>query len=279
MVIVVLVISGLCFGSFVNALVWRLHEQSKKSQKSKVKSQKYSIVHGRSMCPDCQHGLAWYDLLPVISWLSLAGKCRYCRQSIAWQYPIVELSTAVLFVISYVFWPSNFNLLSSDFLFALWLTFLTGFMALTIYDLKWMILPNRIIFPLQALALVYAMVVIITTTGSKANLIISTILSVGCSAGLFFVIFQVSHGKWIGGGDVKLAVILGLILGSPVQAFLMLFIASFMGSVVGLPLMLLGKAKRNTKLPFGPFLIGATLLVYLFGASILGWYKTHILLV
>ena len=279
MIIALLFLLGLCFGSFTNALTWRLYKQSKKSQKSKIKRDKYSIVHGRSMCPGCQHTLAWCDLLPVISWLSLAGKCRYCRQPISWQYPLVELATAALFVLSYIFFPFALNTSYFILLFALWLTFITAFMALAVYDLKWMILPDRIVFPMQAVALVYAVVVIITTNGNKTHQIMATILSVVFSAGLFFTIFHISKGKWIGGGDVKLAVILGLLLGGPLQAFLTLFIASFMGSLVGVPLILLGNAKRNTKLPFGPFLIVATVIVYLFGSTLLAWYKSRVLLI
>src|SRR5580700_9634934 len=117
MIIVVLAVLGLCLGSFVNALVWRLHEQSNPKQKTKNKKQKakqlsaneLSILRGRSMCPDCHHQLAAKDLVPVISWLDLRGKCRYCHRPISIQYPLVELATAGLFVFSYFFWPLAFN--------------------------------------------------------------------------------------------------------------------------------------------------------------------------
>ena len=104
-VIIILAWLGLCAGSFVNALVWRLHEQ----KRSKKADKKLSILNGRSMCVHCRHELTWYDLIPLFSWLLLRGKCRYCKKPISWQYPIVELATAAVFVLSYIFWPNPVN--------------------------------------------------------------------------------------------------------------------------------------------------------------------------
>lgn len=274
-----LIFLGLCFGSFVNALVWRLHEQSKPKARRAASDTALSMTKGRSMCPNCQHTLAWYDLLPVVSWLSLGGKCRYCHKGISLQYPAVELITAAVFVMSYAYWPLGFGLSSGAILFALWLVFLSAFMALAVYDLKWMILPNRIVFPMQALAVLYLLIKLATSEGSIWAGLISASLSVLCSAGLFYLLFQLSDGRWIGGGDVKLAVILGIILGNPALALLMLFVASTLGSLVGIPLLLWGEAKKNTKLPFGPFLIVATIIAQLFGTVLITWYTDRFLLV
>ena len=102
MIIAVLAVLGLVFGSFVNAFAWRLHEQEslleKKKKPSAKQLAKLSIVKGRSMCPECKHELAAKDLIPVFSWITLKGKCRYCGKPISWQYPAVELATALLFV-------------------------------------------------------------------------------------------------------------------------------------------------------------------------------------
>ncbi len=259
----------------MNALVWRLHKQSRSSKTPQTSE--YSILHGRSMCTDCGHTLAWYDLLPVVSWISLKGKCRYCHKSISWQYPLVELATAFLFVFSYVFWPSALSPQPSA-LFAFWLIFLTGFMALTVYDLRWMVLPDRIIFPLQALAIAYVLVFFVITKGDW-QVLFGAFLGVVFSAGLFYVLFQISNGKWIGGGDVKLAVVLGLLVGGAAEALLMLFIASLLGSMIGIPLLIAKKTKLQSKLPFGPLLIVAAIIVYLFGTSLITAYKRQFLVI
>src|SRR5579864_137748 len=109
MIYVVLVVLGLSLGSFVNALVWRLHEQESVTKRRKSKKVDLSILHGRSICPNCHHELAVRDLVPVLSWLSLKGTCRYCGKPISWQYPIVEAATASLFILSYVYWPADLH--------------------------------------------------------------------------------------------------------------------------------------------------------------------------
>lgn len=276
MVIVVLVVLGLCFGSFVNALVWRLHEQAKSKKRTAKNTKELSIIHGRSMCVHCGHELAPEDLLPVISWLSLGGKCRYCKKPISWQYPLVEVFTAVLFVLSYVYWPMSFNSQGLT-LFIFWLVFLVGFMALVVYDLRWFILPDKIVYPLAGLALLQVALLIVVFGGGKGSLL-GAVYGILIGGGIFYVLFQVSGGKWIGGGDVKLGALLGLIVGGPAASLLLLFTASVLGTIVAVPLMLAGKANRSSRLPFGPFLIAAAIIVYLFGASIISWYKQKLLL-
>ncbi len=270
MIIAVLTVFGLCLGSFVNALVWRVHEQTKSSRK---RAKELSIMHGRSMCVHCHHELAWYDLLPGISWLLLGGKCRYCHKPISWQYPVVELLTASLFISSYIFWPTevqNFGILAW-ISFAFWLVLLTGFVALLVYDLKWMLLPNRIIYPLMAVAAVFTGLNILNDfeISNFYNLILSVIIA----GGLFLILFQISDGRWIGGGDVKLGFLSGLVLADPYQAFLMLFLASTLGTTVVIPGLLTKKFKATSRIPFGPFLVVSTIVVKLFGVSVIEWYK------
>lgn len=277
MIILMLGVLGLCFGSLINALVWRIHEQARPVKKQVAPAAELSILKGRSMCPYCQHTLAWYDLLPIVSWLWLKGKCRYCNQGISAQYPLIEMLTATLFVYSYWYWPYTFNEQGIT-LFVFWLLFLVGMVALLVYDMRWMLLPNRIIFPLQALAALYVLVKALMSNDGLA-VIFGAILGALCIAGLFYGLFQVSKGRWIGGGDVKLAVILGLLAGGPFKAVLIIFIASLLGSVVGVPLLLLSKVKAKTRIPFGPFLIMATIIVYLFGTGLIAWYKRQFLLV
>ncbi len=277
MIIVVLVLVGLCLGSFVNALVWRIHEQDKKPKKksSEKYTQRLSIAKGRSMCPDCKHELATKDLLPVISWLSLGGKCRYCHKPIAIQYPLVELSTACLFVASYIWWPTALEG-EQTVVFGLWLAILTGLMALLVYDLRWMLLPTRLIRPIGALAVIQAVITIYFADNPLTTLA-NVVLAVAIGGGIFYLLFQISKGKWIGGGDVRLGWLLGLIVATPARALLLLFLASILGSLVSLPLLLTKRMQRTSTIPFGPFLIVSAIIVVLFGADILHWYQ-HIFL-
>ncbi|HEX5456623.1 MAG TPA: prepilin peptidase [Candidatus Saccharimonadales bacterium] len=262
MFVIVLILLGLCFGSFINALVYRLHAR---------KGHRYSIINGRSMCPHCKHELAPKDLIPLLSWAYLRGKCRYCSKPISRQYPLVESSTAVLFVLSYLFWP--YELVSTENLvaFTFWLILLVGFIALTIYDLKYLILPNRLIFPLAIIAVAGIAAEVLLLGGIAPLTTAFWGLIVG--GGIFYVLFQVSAGKWIGGGDVKLGFLLGAVVGGPWAAFLMLFLASLIGTIYALPQMLTGRLEAKSRIPFGPFLIIAAIIVQLFGSGIIDWYQ------
>lgn len=271
MIILVLTILGLCLGSFVNAFVWRLHEQAAVLN-SKHPDKRYlrqlSIKQGRSMCSHCKHPLAAMDLVPIISWLYLRGKCRYCHNRID-DSPIVELSTAALFLLSYAWWPYSLHGLGLYY-FGFWLIFLVAFVALAVYDLKWYLLPDKIVFPLIGLAVIrLGGAMIFYDQGWSA--LGTAFWGVVMASGIFYVIFKISKEQWIGGGDVKLGIVIGLLLGGPLMSLLMLFTASSLGSLVGVPLLMAGK--RKVRLPFGPFLLIATVIATLFGASIINWYK------
>ncbi len=265
---------GLSLGSFVNALVWRIHEQSKLGAKKSKRARDLSVMKGRSMCPHCHHVLAPLDLVPLFSWLGLGGKCRYCHKPIGWQYPVVELSLAVLFIVSYVFWPSAPLEGAHELIrFGAWLVILTGFMALVVYDIKWMLLPNRIVYPLIVLAALLAAYNLLTATYSWSGLG----LSVAIAGGIFYLLFTVSDGRWIGGGDVKLGALIGLALGDPYLAFFTLFLASMLGTLVVVPGLALKKVSARSRIPFGPFLIVAAIAVKLFGAAVITWYEHYML--
>lgn len=276
MTVFYILILGLAFGSFVNALVWRLHEQSLSAKKRAASLQELSIVHGRSMCPHCKHTLCPLDLVPVISWVLLGGKCHYCRSKIGLQYPLVELITACLFAVSYIYWPHSLTGMGQVSLFVLWLTSLVGLVALVVYDIRWMVLPNKIVFPLIGLGIIYAVITALTTDNPGHSLLMS-FLGLLVAGGIFYVLFQISDGKWIGGGDVKLGFALGLLLSSPYIAFLMLFLASLLGLLVSMPAMLIKKSSIKNRIPFGPFLVTATIICVLFGQLIIDWYTTQFL--
>jgi leader peptidase (prepilin peptidase)/N-methyltransferase len=271
----ILIVLGLCFGSFVNALVWRMHEQTS-SKKQAAKNNDISVLRGRSMCVHCRHTLAWYDLLPVVSWLTLRGRCRYCRKSISLQYPVVEIALAALFVLSYVHFPYQLSDVNNQILFLFWLVFLTGFMAMIVYDLRWMILPDKLTYSLAALAI--AQVVLITVITKDISILKDALFGLITVGGLFYFLFQISNGKWIGGGDVKLGFSLGLLAGGVIEGLLVIFTASLIGTLVSLPL-LASKNGLKKRIPFGPLLIFAIVVVYLFGGELIGWYSSQLYLV
>lgn len=274
MIIVLLTLWGLCLGSFVNALVFRLHLQSGKKRQDK-NTNNLSILHGRSMCVHCRHPLAWYDLLPVISWIALKGRCRYCRKPISTQYPLVEILVAALFVLSYAVWPYGFDAIGI-FLFSFWLLFLVGFTALMVYDVRWMLLPDKLVYPLLVLAI--TQVTLEAILRQEFSIIAEAVWGLIAVGGLFYVLFQISKGKWIGGGDVKLGFILGLLAGGFIEGLMVIFIASLLGTIAS-SIYVGKKGALKKRIPFGPFLIIATIIVYLFGGSIINWYQTTILLV
>lgn len=270
---------GLIFGSFVNALVWRLrHRQLAKEGKGNKKlANKLFKANSRSMCPNCEHTLSALDLIPVLSWCALRGRCKYCKKPISIQYPLVELATAAIFSILYLCWPNQLQGFQWALL-VLWLLATVIFMAMALYDFKWMLLPDELMAPLLIVAIAVAGLTIVSSI-NPAHTAFNTFLAVMVGGSIFFVIFQLSGGKMIGGGDVKLGWILGLMLGTAVNAMLMLFLAGLGGSLVALTLLLSGKLRRNSLIPFGPFLILGALIAVLFGNDISSWYQNTFLLV
>lgn len=277
MIVLALVLIGLIFGSFVNALVWRLHEQAtirdkqRTSKADKEELKRLSVAHGRSRCLSCDRELAVRDLLPVISWLWLRGKCRYCQAPIP-DTPLAELAVPIFLVTSYLWWPWLLGSVMSWAIFAVWGLCIVAFTALLLYDLKWFLLPNRIVFPLIGLSLVFRVLLAIQADDWLGTLL-GGLWGVLVLAGLFYALFVLSNEQWIGGGDVKLAIALGLLAGGPVMAMVLLFFASAGGTVAALPLAVRGKSVRGVRVPFGPFLIVATIATVLFGQLILDWYN------
>jgi leader peptidase (prepilin peptidase) / N-methyltransferase len=283
MIIVMLVVLGVCLGSFVNAWVFRLHRQldledqieqrqtgkSKKNQtlaieKLRAKQRQLSVAHGRSICMHCKHPLSAKDLVPIVSYLSLRGKCRYCGKKID-DTPLAELLVPTLFVLSYVAWPVGLQGLEAV-RFGLWLVCVVAFVALTVYDLRWYMLPDRITKPLIAVAaLFFALGFFRAAQVSEAASALADLLVAALFLpGLFAVLYYKSDGRWIGGGDVKLAIVLALLLPSAFAAPIVLFVASSVGLLAVLPRLVTGRAGWTTRIPFGPFLIVGAIVAVLF---------------
>jgi len=261
-------IFGLVIGSFLNAVIYRLQIGD-------------SVFHGRSYCPHCGHQLSWQDLIPVVSFLMLRGRCRYCKGKISSQYPMVEIATGLIFLlISNEF--SNFLIPQTIYLF----TIASLLIVLFVYDLKHYILPDKILLPTIGIVVAYRIVdfvishwnliknlkLEIRNFEALANPLLAGILA----ASFFFAIFLASRGRAMGFGDVKLALFMGLFLGWP-NILVALFFAFSTGAIIGVGLIALGKKGLKSEVPFGPFLIAGTFFALFFGDKLVDWYLQSIL--
>ncbi|MEK7665013.1 MAG: prepilin peptidase [Patescibacteria group bacterium] len=240
---------GLCIGSFLNCAIYRLEHKKNLS--------------GRSFCPHCKHALNWQDLFPIFSFLFLRGKCRYCKKRISIQYPLVEIATGVIFLLIFSAQGgpvSGWNFLNLAFYFYI----ASSLIIIFIYDLKHYLIPDKVSFPAIAVALFYR---IVENFSSLGNYFWATLV-----ASVFFLaIFLVSGGRWMGFGDVKLAILMGLVLGLP-DVLTALFLAFFFGAIISVILMIFGKKGFKSEIPFGPFLIAGTFMAIFWGKEIIEWY-------
>ena len=274
--VVTLAVLGALLGSFVGAQVWRLRARQlvdDKKQGEQVDEQELRRIRhiirpargDRSECLHCHHQLAWYDLIPVVSWLSLGGKCRYCRQPIGVMEPLLEVSLAAVFVISYLAWPTSLMTSYGLVSFVLWLLACTVMALLFAYDAKWYLLPfsiNLTLIGIGAATAVYR----IMHGGLDSTVLVSLLLAVAILSGIYFIF---SLFAWVGLGDSILGFGLALLLGKWELAFLAVFLANLIGCFMLVPLALQGKLRRGVHIPFGPFLILGTFISMLWGADII----------
>jgi prepilin signal peptidase PulO-like enzyme (type II secretory pathway) len=259
MILIALVLAwfGLCLGSFAGAVVWRIHKGK-------------DWVRGRSQCQACGHELAAADLVPLFSYLALRGRCRYCKKPIPRDIFYIEVAGGLIFALSYLLWPQPLHH-GQVVLLGTWLACSVGLLALFVYDLRWMLLPTGIVYVTAAIAAVGRAIYIIGYEPDKMEAALLWLGSLGIAAGLFWLMYQVSD-RLIGGGDIRLGLITGTLLGVPAKSFLMIFLASIIGTVFMLPGLLRGKKGMSSQLPFGPFLIVATAIVLFWGQSFIDWY-------
>lgn len=286
---IALALLGVSIGSFNGATVWRLRARQLRTDKhegEKVNAGEYKqlkqllkapLHKDRSQCLHCHHTLRWYDLLPLISWAQLKGRCRYCHKPIGKMEPLVEIGTAVIFVASYLFWPYSLATSLEITQFILWLVAVSGLIILFVYDAKWFLLPDRIVFPLMVVAGLSAAIHI----GTAAEPIAAALSAfVGCAilSGLYLLLFILSRGAWIGFGDIKLGLVLALLVADWKLAFLTLFAANLIGCILVIPGLLSRKLNHASRVPFGPMLIAACILVMLFGHTVISWYLSGVFL-
>lgn len=242
---------GLAVGSFLNCVIYRLEK-------------KESIIKIRSHCPKCKKTLSWMELIPVVSFILQRGKCRKCHKKISLQYPLVEIATGALFLLVFDF--TRFNLV--NIVFGLFVV--SCLIIIFVYDLKHYIIPDEVIYPAILVAGIWYLVfgILIRDTSYEIR---APILAAIIAGSFFLAVILISKGKWMGVGDVKLAVFMGLVLGWP-KIFLALFLAFLIGAFVSAILLILKKKTLKSEIPFGPFLSLATVIAVFWGDILINWY-------
>jgi leader peptidase (prepilin peptidase)/N-methyltransferase len=264
MIELLIFIIGLFIGSFLGVLTDRIPRNE-------------TVVKGHSHCEFCKKELKWFDLIPVFSFLSTRGKCRYCKRSLPYFYPVIEISTGILFVLAYIFSIPNFKFLIfnqilnpnsliinplSLITIAYYLFIVSSLIVIFFTDLKYGIIPDKILLPAIVVSLLCQLII------NPSSLIVNLFCGVG--AFLFFVLISVIFSALtkkdaMGGGDIKLAFLLGLFLGFP-NIIVSLYLAFLTGGLVGIILIIWRKKSfRKATLPFGPFLISGAVISLFWG--------------
>jgi leader peptidase (prepilin peptidase)/N-methyltransferase len=244
-------ILGAAVGSFLNVVIHRLPLGE-------------SVVHPRSRCPSCHTMIAWYDNLPILSWLLLRGRCRACGVSISPRYLLVEVFTAMIALALCV----RFGLTLT---FALYFAFACALLAVAYIDLDHQIIPDRISLPGIVVGLAFSV-----TGGWPAmtDAFAGALLGGGILLAVAWTYERLTGVEGMGGGDVKLLALIGAFLGWR-GVLLTLLLGSLLGSAIGVTLMLARGADRKLAIPFGPFLSLGALATLFWGDSIVRWYISY----
>jgi leader peptidase (prepilin peptidase)/N-methyltransferase len=243
---------GLLIGSFLNVVIFRVPRGE-------------SIVTPGSHCPACGHVLRAWELIPVISFLIQKGQCRNCQAPISWRYPIVELLTGTLFLITATL---SLRIETHPARLFLNLVFVAVLVALSFIDLDTFRLPDVLTLPLLGVGILGAFLIPGTPSGWES------VLSALGAGGVFWVIAWV-YPQGMGLGDVKLVAAMGAFLGFP-SIFLAVFLGSFGGAFLGILLILVGRKRFRQQIPFGPYLALGAILTLFWGTQILDWYWTWV---
>lgn len=238
--VVLLFLFGLVAGSFLNVVAMRLNN-------------KKTVYWDHSCCPFCDHALSTIDLIPLVSFLFLAGRCRYCNTRISWQYPLVEFGTGLLFgMVAFTFGSNPFNLV-------FWLFFVASFVIITLYDIRFQMIPDEIVWPLVVGALLYKE---LPFFAYRLSPIAYSLLPAFVTGGFILFLVLITRERGMGMGDVPIAFLQGLLLGWPKGAYA-LFLSFIIGAVISILLLANKHATLKTAVPFAPFLI-IGLLIMLF---------------
>lgn len=239
----IIFIYGLLLGSFFNVAGLRIPLQQ-------------SVIMPRSACPHCGKRLSAGELIPVISFLVQGGKCRECKRRISPIYPAMELLTGCLFAAGYIHFGWTFE-------FAIACTLISLFAVITVSDITYMIIPDKVLLAFTAIFLLERLI-------EPLNPWWASIAGAAVGFGLLLIIAIVSKGA-MGGGDIKLFAVLGFALGTKV-VLLSFFLATLFGALAGGIGMIFGSVKKGDAIPFGPFIAAGTLVAYFYHGEILQWY-------
>ncbi|MDD3487473.1 MAG: prepilin peptidase [Candidatus Moranbacteria bacterium] len=274
--IIIFFVAGLIIGSFLGAVNYRLKIDE-------------DIVWKRSHCPHCKKTIRWYDNIPLLSFILLFGRCRNCRKYISWEYPLIELMTGVLFAAVAIrfFGIQWFGIsgiasggLGADAIIKMsFLLFTVCYLVLIFWhDYDYMLIPDAVVYPAILITFFYKVYEYVqsplTITSLRSPLTSAFFAALGTAVFFFFLIW-ISKGKWIGGGDVKLGFLAGLMVGYPKILFVMFF-TYFIGAVVSLTFIILKKKTWKSQIPFGPFMVTALLIVMFFGNHIQMWANRYL---
>jgi len=275
MIAIIIFVFGLIIGSFLNVCILRIPIAE-------------SVVLPSSHCPSCRTPIKPYDNIPVLSWLVLAGRCRKCKARISVMYPLVELSTGLLFLACYGAFGLSAEALK-------WAIFAALLIVLTITDLRERILPDRVNFIGLGLGLLLSLFTKPAdgTASWLANHLFAypppdaalsfadSLIGAGVAGGLLWVVaegyFRARGREGMGLGDVKMMAMAGAFLGLQ-RALLTILLGSLLGSIIGIAVISIGRKGRDFELPFGTFLGAGAILVMFFGSAALDWYRafTHV---
>lgn len=243
---------GLIFGSFATVAAHRIPRRE-------------TIISGRSKCPNCDRQIKAHENVPVLSWILLKGRCAGCKEPISARYPLIELGTGILFALS----AAKFGFTEEAFIYA---AFFWVLVVLTVIDLDHKLLPDRVVYPAFVVGWV-ALTVAALVDSDPARLVDAAIGS-AIFGGFFFVVAFV-YPAGMGGGDIKLAFVLGTFigyLGAPGLVLVGMFLSFLIGALGGMGVMVVSGKGRKSQVPFGPFLAAGTVVAIMWGQSLLDLY-------
>jgi leader peptidase (prepilin peptidase)/N-methyltransferase len=222
-----------------------------------------TIITTRSRCAHCKKEIPWYDLVPLLSYIALFGKCRFCKKEISIQYPLVEVGTALTLCL--LFWQFGFTLS----FFAYGLIFLILIVVFA-YDILHLMIPDSLMWLAIGIWIIYLVIGYFFGLISHFS-VLSSIYGALVLGGFLALLVVISKEKWMGAGDIKIGALLGAMIFWP-QVLVSTFLAFTIGAIVGLFLIAIKKKKLQGKLPFAPFLILGTLIALIWGEPIIVWY-------